>query len=149
MYYFLRVFFLICTFMFGAAYAATENTAEPPLSPEFQHALSQNPEPLNNPSTGELYLEFFKMIFMLGVIIAFLLLIMWFIKRMLSSRIEQLNTTSVIKILERRPITPKTALYIVEAFDKRLMIAESHNGVTLLSDLTAMDNNPFTDPKSK
>lgn len=134
--------FAQCLFLLGAilwmsTIMGATTPDEPVLPPELQKALTQHPENESvQPSTGDLYLEFFKMIFMLGVIIAFLLMIMWFIKRMLSTRIEQLNTTSVIKILERRPLTQKTVIYVVEAYDKRILLAESHGGVTLLSDLT-------------
>ncbi len=70
---------------------------EIPLEPQtqLQHPL---PEPYNDTYSTQtplgddhFYTEFFKMLFMLGLIIVLLLLASWFLKRMLSSRVQQVN----------------------------------------------------------
>ncbi|MBA3958500.1 MAG: flagellar biosynthetic protein FliO [Parachlamydiaceae bacterium] len=109
---------------------------EPPLPTELQDALNTPPPEIVSPEVDQLYGEFFKMMMMLGFIIAFLFLIMWFIKRLLNTRIEQLNTSSYIKIIERRSLTPKTALYVVDVLDKRLILGESQNGINVLSEFS-------------
>lgn len=111
-----------------------ENPTDP--SQPYQDMLREPPPP-DIPETSQLYVEFFKMILMLAVIITFLLLVMWFIKRMMSARIEQMNVTSTIKVTERRLLTPKTAIYVIEVDNRRLVIAESSNGVTSLGSVTS------------
>jgi flagellar protein FliO/FliZ len=83
--------------------------------------------------------EFMNMLFTLGVIIAFVMLFMWILKRMLSVRIEQVNKTSTIKVLERRTLTPKTSIYVLGIFGKAVAIADSTNGVTVLTELSRKD----------
>lgn len=129
---------LIFAFTSNTINAAVANNKEPPLPPELQNALPTEHQPV--PETGDLYVEFTKLAFMLGLIIAFMLMIMWFLKRLFNTRVEQMNLTSLIKILERRTLSPKTSLYIVEVNDRRIVFAESHNGVTVLSHLPSSPN---------
>jgi len=42
---------------------------------------------------------------------------------------------SVVKIEERRALSPKTLLYVINIEGKRLLVAESQNGITKLSEL--------------
>jgi len=53
---------------------------------------------------------------------------------MLNSRIQQINTTSLIKIIERRALTPKSSIYILEIRDREIAIAESAHGIIKLAD---------------
>lgn len=137
MFQILRLTLLWVALASSNAFADTLSDKDIPLPEELKHNLEATPD-TQLQDTGELYQEFFKMIFMLGMIIFFLLFIMWFVKRMMNTRIEQMNVTSLIKVIERRAITPKTYLYIVEAGEKRIMFAESHNGVTVLSHLPSV-----------
>lgn len=104
----------------------------PPLIPEpyIDHVSAENPL-----SNDHFYAEFFKMLMMLGLIIVLLLLASWFLKRLMNSRVQQVNSTSPIKIIDRRVLTAKTTLYVMDVLGKKIAIAESQNGVTLLGDL--------------
>lgn len=108
---------------------------EPQLPPEFSDHYSP-PIPLEE---DHFYQEFFKMISMLGLIIILLLLASWFLKRLLSSRTEQINNTSLIKIVERRMLSPKSAVYVLDVLGKKIAIVESQNGVTSLGDISIKD----------
>lgn len=77
--------------------------------------------------------DFMNMLASLGLIIALIFIVSWFLKRFLNTRIQQINTTSAIKIVERRALTPKSAIYLLEVNGRSLVIAESTNGVTVLS----------------
>nr|QIQ10893.1 hypothetical protein OJOKFFHK_00036 [uncultured bacterium] len=77
--------------------------------------------------------EVVNMMATLGLIISLILIAAWFLKRMLNTRQEQVNTTSIIKVVERRGLSPKTAVYLLEIEGKSIVIAESQNGVTVLS----------------
>lgn len=76
--------------------------------------------------------EFINMLTTLGVIVAVILIATWFLKKMVHTKIQQLNTTSVIKIVERRTLTPKTSLYLLDIKGVGFIVAESINGVTSL-----------------
>lgn len=79
------------------------------------------------------FYSFLNMLFSLATILVVILIISWIFKRLLNTRMQQLNTSSLIKIIERRSLTPKTILYVLEINGRDIAIAESINGVTLLS----------------
>ena len=88
------------------------------------------------------YAEFINMLASLGLIIALIFIVAWFLKRLANTRLTQANSTSVIRIIEKRVISPKTALYLLEIEGTGLLIAESVSGVTRLSEfpLEALDS---------
>lgn len=79
--------------------------------------------------------EFLSMLMTLGSIIALLLFASWMLKRVANTRIQQMNESSLIKILERRTISPKLSVYLVDIKGKQVAIAESHNALLLLPDI--------------
>lgn len=81
--------------------------------------------------------EFINMMTTLGIIVAFVLIATWFLKRTFNTRIEQLNTSSVVKVVERRILNPKTTIILLEIQGKGFILAESINGVTHLGDFDA------------
>lgn len=87
-----------------------------------------------NPETNKFLSEFVSMMGTLGLIISAILIFAWFLKRMVNTRQEQANTTSIIKVVERRSLSPKTAVYLLEVEGKSLIVAESVNGVTRLAE---------------
>lgn len=87
--------------------------------------------------TDSFQMKFMNMLFVLGLLIAFMLLASWMLKRMTRSRQEQLNASSSIKILESRSISAKTNIYVIEVQDQTLVIAESANGVQHIATLNS------------
>jgi len=79
--------------------------------------------------------EFVKMLIALGAIITVLLVVSFLIKRFTNTRIQQINESSDIKILERRAITAKTSIYLLDIKGKQIAIVESHNGLLLLPEV--------------
>lgn len=77
--------------------------------------------------------EFINMLSTLGIVLVALLVVVWVLKRFNQGKLEQLNSTSAIRILERRAISQKSVLYLVEIEGTALVFAESTNGVTQLS----------------
>lgn len=88
----------------------------------------------NPPAQGEdnFFYNFMQMLTSLGIIIVLLFLISYFFRRMMNARMIQMNTSSSIKIVDRRSISPKTAIYLIEVEKKNIILAESSNGVILL-----------------
>ncbi len=80
--------------------------------------------------------KFFKMLVVLGLLIGFMLLASWALKRMMKSKVAQLNTASGIKVLETRYLSPRATLYLIEAQGKIFLIAESPSNVTHLAALS-------------
>jgi len=107
----------------------TINESEIPLPPSLQQADAPPVE-----HEDRFFSQFLNMLFTLGLIVFALLALNWVLKRMTNSRMQQENTLSDIKILERRSLTPRTAIYVVEIKNKTIAIAESHNGLVKLSE---------------
>ena len=116
-------------------------TAAPAVQNEqtqVQTQPEQIPSFAEEPKNGEegdsrFFQEFLSMLFSVGIILGAIFVLMWILKRMMNARMEQVNLKSSIKIIERRPLSPKTTIYILEIHGKTVTIADSHNGVALLS----------------
>lgn len=100
-----------------------------PLPPELREE--------ETPTGGEsrFMSEFINMLFVLGLIVVLLYVGSWMFRRMLAQRTMQMNVTSKVKVLEQRPLSPKSALYVIEVYGKTMLISESLNGVKFLSEL--------------
>ena len=72
------------------------------------------------------------MIFILALLIGFMILAAWALKRMMKSKMTQLNTGSSIKILETRYLSPRATLYLIEIQGQNVLIAESPTVVSFL-----------------
>lgn len=76
--------------------------------------------------------EFFYMLLMLGLLIGLVMFTTWFLKRMLYSRIESANASSSFKVLEKRSLSQRTHLYLIEYEGKNMVIAETPTHVVPL-----------------
>lgn len=76
---------------------------------------------------------FVKMLIVLLVLIFVIFFVIWLIRRLTHHRIRLFNQTRHIKIIERRPLSPKTALYILEIGEKKVLVAESQLEVKALA----------------
>lgn len=117
-----------------------KNASEiPPPTPVDDHGftfpleeLMETPDKHND----RFYVEFFNMLATLGLVIAIILIAAWLLRRLLNTRLEQINTTSIIKIVERRALSPKSAVYLLEIYDKIMVVAETQNGITQLGEFS-------------
>lgn len=82
------------------------------------------------------------MLLMLGILLGLVLFASYFLKKMTSVRLESLNTTSRIKVLEHRALSQKASVHLVEIDDKEFLIAENHAGIS------AIELNACNDPKN-
>lgn len=100
-----------------------------------------SPTPPATPSTpievqdSRFYDEFTHMLSTLAIIIILILIVSWVLKKLLNTRIQQINNTSAIKILERRSLNPKSTIYLLEIRGKELVIAESPAGISFLNEV--------------
>lgn len=136
----------ICLFLTLAlpTFAQTNDSSSTPQQEETIAPLT--PEDLKGPvfpmehlieetkHDDHFFVEMLKMFASLGLIIALILIVAWFLKRMVNTRIEQSNSKSPIKILDRRNLSPKSILYLLEVEGTGIVIAESATGVTKLTE---------------
>lgn len=126
-----------------------------PAAPTIEHTAPQTPDftppkdlngapfPIEDilghpPAENNKFMEeFVKMIATLGIVIALILIVAWFLKRMVNAKLEQGNADSSIKVIERRAISQKTMVYLLDVGGKGIALAESHQGVTFLGNFPA------------
>jgi len=109
------------------------NHTQPETSPAKNDSYNTLMKKIENEEPDNFQVKFMNMLFMLGLLIAFMIIASWFIKRMMKSRLDQMNTGSSIRVVETRYLSPKTTVYLLDAMGKGLLIAESHSGVTYLA----------------
>lgn len=76
--------------------------------------------------------EFFYMLLMLAVLITLVYFLAWFMRRMTTIRIDQYNEGSSMKIVERRQVSQRTTLYLMEVEGKKIVMAETPTSVVQL-----------------
>lgn len=88
----------------------------------------------NDGSSYNYLSDFFHMLFTLGFVLILIFVSVWVLKKILRSRMHNLNKTNGIKILERRPLNPKASLYLVDILGKGVVISESPSGIQLITE---------------
>lgn len=68
---------------------------------------------------------FIKMLVTLGGLILLVFLTIWILRRLGQGRFRSLGSQRSIEILEKRPLSPKSMLYIVQIGNKQVLISES------------------------
>lgn len=80
-----------------------------------------------------------KMLLTLIALAVLLFLSFWFLRRLIQQRMQKGVGTQSIQILEKRMISPKTMLYLVEVDNKKILLAESHLEVKRLESFTQVE----------
>ncbi|MFS8563023.1 MAG: flagellar biosynthetic protein FliO [Rhabdochlamydiaceae bacterium] len=62
----------------------------------------------------------------------------WILKRLSQGHLKNMNSNRAIKILEKRALSAKTMLYLVEIGEKQTLVAESHLEVKSLATLSVL-----------
>jgi len=75
---------------------------------------------------GDFGAAFVKMFLTLIALIALLLVTYWFMRKIIQHRLQKGSRDATIQILEKRMISPKTMIYLLEIENKKIVIAESH-----------------------
>lgn len=98
------------------------------LDSEFQMDNFLPDEASDEPGEYNYWQEFFRMMLILGMILGSVLVIAWFLKGFLNKRIKQVNQQNQIKVLERRNLSQKSMLYLIELAGKKMLIGDSASG---------------------
>ncbi len=95
-------------------------------NPPIQAPVEVMPPPEMMPEAIKGYEgAFLKMILTFVALIVGVFFTVWALKRLSRGHLKNLNANRAIKILEKRPLSPKTMLYLVEIGEKQTLIAES------------------------
>jgi len=133
---------------------AVETSDSPSTEGEKSAPKKNTSQPFNVEELGEYsyWDDFFNMMMALGVILLVIAGFSYLLKRVMATRTKQLNETNLIKVIERRALTPKSAVYLLEVAGKGLIIAETPSGIHPIGELppgtplTPADNPPsFSD----
>ncbi|MBN1914903.1 MAG: flagellar biosynthetic protein FliO [Parachlamydiales bacterium] len=88
--------------------------------------LFEEKSPLfENPAESTFRSTFIKMTISLTALIVLLFLTFWLFKRLSRLRLHQANQLKNIKIIEKRMLSPKTCLYLIETEGEKVLMAES------------------------
>lgn len=92
---------------------------------------SVSPKILDNPSyTG----QFSSMLLTLLFVSALIFLSIFILKKIMRRGVKQRGWGQGMKIIERRAITPKSALYLIDVYGKAIVIAESPQGIHFVTE---------------
>lgn len=139
----MHIFLKVVTFLIavGCALQAEEEPSVQEQTPAIVKPHTPTPSYFEDTlekekaSDGRFVQELGNMVFALAGILTVIFIASWFLKRMLNSKIQQVNETSPVKILERRSLSPKTSIYLLEIAGKKIAIAEASNGITNLGEV--------------
>ena len=68
---------------------------------------------------------FVKMMLTLLALLVLIVISVWMLRRISHGRMKQMNYGRSIKVIERRPLSAKSVLYLVEIAGKKVVVAES------------------------
>ena len=76
---------------------------------------------------------FKRMMMSLLGLVALIVFSYWMIKRILNQRAKQTTDLRRIRILEKKVLSPKTVLYLIEADQEKVLVSESHLEIRALN----------------
>ena len=79
---------------------------------------------------------FIKMILTLGGLLFLVFFTLWALRKLTHGKVGSFGSQKKIKILEKRPLSPKTVLYLIELDGKQVFISESQLEVRSLLNLS-------------
>ena len=125
--------------MGAPVFAADQEMPESFKAWESQHAVREAKE---DSLYGELWT---KTLTLLVVLLAFLFIATWFMKRFDRFKLKPKNEITRINLIEKKVLSPKSVLYLVEIDGDKIALSESAtNGVQVLQTLTSHKNSPIT-----
>ena len=124
----------IFTYLIWCLITLSPLAAQSPITEErTREALQKGYEDVQE--EGEFYSTLMNLVFALGFIIFAMIIAAYYLKKYMQGRVEKINVTSTIKVLEQRNLSAKSVLYIVEAHGIKVLVGESVSGVVGLAEL--------------
>jgi len=81
-----------------------------------------------------------KMILTLGGLLLLVFLTLWVLRKLSNGRMGGFGTPKKIKVLEKRPLSPKTVIYLLELNGKEVFVAESQLEVKTILNSSDIDH---------
>lgn len=69
--------------------------------------------------------KFIRMLYLLALLVALMVAASMVLKKMMKTRVDQLNSGSLIQVIETRSLSTKSTLYLIEVEGKKMIITES------------------------
>lgn len=135
---FVRILFTLLFALNCGLSFAEESAAPAPQEP--MQALQSMDE---TPQTVSYQGAFIKMMLTLVALIVLIVLSVWMLRKLGEGRIRQANLGRTIKVLEKRALSAKSILYLIEVQGKKVVIAESQlevKPITTVEDLPTETN---------
>lgn len=107
--------------LFAQALDSLENTDPSTLFAQVDPAEAIPPS-----TSADMGATFAKMLLTFAVLILLLFGTYWFIRRLIRFRLQKGVGAHSIQVLEKKMISTKTMLYLVEVENKKVLLAESH-----------------------
>lgn len=131
-----KFFVLLLTFILTAYVNGADESASPEVPIEHPYQDWMNDHHIH-PETDSFYLKFLNMLFILALVITFMILGSWMVKRLMRTRLSQMNQSCDIKIIESRSLSTKATVHLLEVRGKVVLIAESASGISYLATVHA------------
>lgn len=121
-------------------------------NPEVESFTLPLTEDVQGPMEIDFNKEMLKMLGALGAIIGLLFLTIYILKKVSTQRAFKKHSSASMEVLERRALSPKSTLYLVEVEGKKTLIAESSVQITPLvvgkSEAAPQDQSPEDEESS-
>src|SRR5579862_1917537 len=136
-----KILLLLLLSTASLAFTDTPPTSPPPQTPQQQPQPAPPPLPSQEipplPSSAQLTQSyegsFIRVIVSLLGLVILVVLTFWILKRLGRSRFGKFGSDKSIHIIERRPLSPKSVLFLVEVGNKRVLLSESQLEVRSLA----------------
>lgn len=113
---------------------------------EIKKAVSSDEDSFKSFETTNNYeATFIRTMVVLLCILILIGLAVWMFRRLSHTRIRQMNFNKSIKVLEKRPISPKSILYLIDVGGRQILVAESQLEIR---EITTLDFPKDLDPTS-
>jgi flagellar biogenesis protein FliO len=134
-FFFIRMLILLLVFAPELSWS-DEIPPSLPASDNPHYTIShETPLLLPEEEQQDFYSQFIHMLVILGLLVGFLILASWFMKWLQTSRLQGINRAGLIKILESRQLSPRSAVHFIEILNKGIIIGESHAGLVRLAEM--------------
>ena len=107
--------------------------------PSINDKMVETPASDMQKTTESYETAFIKTIVVLIGLLLLVILTVWMFKKISRGRLRTFNYQKSVKILEKRPLSPKTMLYLIEVGGKQVLISESQFEIHTVTTLDYLD----------
>jgi len=133
----MRQKFLLLTFLLLSVFLGAQESTERPQDEPEQEKLDRDfwleDEPKEQREPVDVQKLFFKTVVLVVFLSGAVLAGGWLLKRATGNKFNSFNTEGAIQLLERKYLSPKTSVWLIEVNEKPVVIIESVHGVAVHS----------------